>query len=182
MPDESAPVFKVSIDGKDLSFTREVDEPTLARVMHVMLTGSLPPDIAMQEALDSTIGQPDLQAGKKLSLREFLMTAGAKRYPDKIVAIGCFLEEHEGKSGFTKDDIKSRFRTAGESPPGNFPRDFSIAVSRGWIAEDPVNARQLYVTRSGREAVADGFSNALRQPRRRNTRRRRPALLTYQHV
>lgn len=178
MSDESDS-YKVQIEGQGLSFSREIDAPTLGRVMNAMLGGA-ESSLSIPVAGDAReqFGAPE----RKLSLREFLQNTGAKRYPDKIVAIGHYLEEIEANQGFTKDDIKARFRTAGEPPPGNFPRDFSAAVGLGWIAEDPANPGQLYITRSGREAVEHGFSNTPSAPRRRNVRRRRASALAYQTV
>ena len=177
MSDESE-TYKVQIDGAGLSFSREIDAPTLGRVMHAMLGGSasLPASANGEDVFDE-VSAPK---SRPLSLREFLLNVGAKRYPDKIVAIGHYLEEYEAKPGFSREDIKSRFRTAGEPPPGNFPRDFSVALAHGWIAEDAGNPGQLYVTTSGREAIEQGFSNISRPTRRRGTKRRRAPALTYQ--
>jgi hypothetical protein len=177
MSDESES-YTVQIEGQGLSFTRKIDAPTLGRVMNAMLGGIETP---LSNPMASGVREEEsVGIERKLSLREFLQEAGAKRYPDKIVAIGHYLEEIEANPGFTKDDIKARFRTAGEPPPGNFPRDFSAAVGLGWIAEDPTNPGQLYVTRSGREAIEQGFSNAPPATRRRNVRRRRAPASTYQ--
>ena len=109
-----------------------------------------------------------------MSLREHLTATEAKRNPDKILAIADYLERIEGLHGFSKDDIKARFRTAGESPPGNFPRDFSWTVSNGWIAEDAQTKGQFYVTRTGQSAVEAGFSDDVTKTSKlRSSRRRR---------
>ena len=176
MSDESE-TYSVQIDGAGLSFSREIDAPTLGRVMHAMLGGGQAPPTSLDG--EDSIEVASTPRARPLSLREFLLDVGAKRYSDKIVAIGHYLEEHEGKSGFSRDDIKSRFRTAGEAPPGNFPRDFSVTLAHGWIAEDAGNPGQLYVTTSGREAIEQGFSNVSRPPRRRATKRRRATGLAY---
>ena len=179
MSDE-AETYKVQIKGAGLTFAREIDGPTLGRVMHAMLGGAAA--TTLYPSSDSNPNDEGTASDRRLSLREFLLEVGAKRYPDKIVAIAHYLEEHESKSGFSKDDIKARFRAAGEPPPGNFPRDFSIAKAQGWIAEDTHNPGQLYVTRTGREAVEQGFSTVSRVLRRPSVKRRRSPALTYQPI
>lgn len=174
---EESDTYRVQIDGAGLSFSREIDAPTLGRVMHAMLGGASPGGSANG---DNSLEDLGLQRSRPVSLREFLISVGAKRYPDKIVAIGHYLEEYEAKQGFSREDIKARFRSAGEPPPGNFPRDFSVTVGHGWIAEDAGNPGQLYVTTSGRDAIENGFANASRAPRRRATKRRRTSALTFQ--
>ncbi|MFL6727965.1 MAG: hypothetical protein ACJ8FS_15850 [Sphingomicrobium sp.] len=175
---DDAETYKVQIEGAGFTFAREIDGPTLGRVMHAMLGGA--GGSALFHSGGSNSNDEGAASERQLSLREFLLEVGAKRYPDKIVAIGHYLEEYESKPGFSKDDIKARFRAAGEPPPGNFPRDFSIAKAQGWIAEDTHNAGQLYVTRTGREAVEQGFSKVSKALRRPNVRRRRSPTLSYQ--
>jgi hypothetical protein len=82
----------------------------------------------------------------------------ARRNPDKITAIGEYLSEHEGQGEFTRDDIKSRFKLAGEAAPANFGRDFAWAVSNGWIAEDHKNPGSFYVTKKGRDSIDARFA------------------------
>src|SRR5438445_805629 len=77
-------------------------------------------------------------SGQPLSLREFLQQADVSAgIHAKILAVGRYLRDFEGQADFTRDDIRTRFRTAGEGQPANFPRDFQKAVRAGWIAEDP---------------------------------------------
>lgn len=170
MAANSDAVFKVTIEGDGLAIVREIDANALRRVLHVVLGGN--------DALDATLngraGPQTEPSVPQTSLREFLTASGAKRHPDKMVAIGHYMELHEGRSGFSKDDIKARFRSAGEAPPGNFPRDFAIALKSGWIAEDAKNPGQLYVTRSGQSAIEDHF-NAVPKQGRVKARRRRPS-------
>jgi hypothetical protein len=76
-------------------------------------------------------GNAPAGGGRRMSLREFLDESQASRNPDKITVIGEYLYQHEGKSEFSRDDIKGRFKHAGEGAPANFPRDFSWAVKNG---------------------------------------------------
>ena len=174
MAPDSENTFKVTIEGPGLSITREVDANALTRVLQVIL-GSNGNGGALE---DRSVEAHGLPSSPDVSLREFLTNCSAKRHPDKIVAIGHYIEAHEGQAGFSKDDIKARFRSAGEAPPGNFPRDFALALKNGWIAKDTKNSGQLYVTRSGQEAIQNHFSGISRQTRVK-TRRRRSALGGY---
>ncbi|MBW3557682.1 MAG: hypothetical protein KY454_12195, partial [Actinobacteria bacterium] len=104
----------------------------------------------------------------------------AKRNPDKIVAIGAFLVDHLGKESFTRE-VKARFQHAGGTPPANFARDFSLAVSNKWIAQAPGSAGNYFVTNTGRKAsptTSLGKLGIRGEGRRGASRRRRRPLAT----
>lgn len=170
MTTDSDGAFKITVEGDGLSITREIDASALRRVLHVILGGN---DVPEASPDGGAVGAQDSSSRPEVSLREYLTASGAKRHPDRIVAIGHYIEVHEGRAGFSRDDIKARFRSAGEAPPGNFPRDFAIALKSGWIAQDAKNPGQLYVTRSGQAAIEDHFNGAPKQARTK-LRRRRP--------
>jgi len=67
------------------------------------------------------------------------------------------MEKHEGKETFVREDIKARFQSARERLPANFPRDFSVAIGKGLIAEDHTNGGYYYVTKKGVQAVERQF-------------------------
>ena len=67
--------------------------------------------------------------------------------------------EIEGQGDFSRDDIRSRFITAREPPPGNFGRDFAVAERNGWIAEVHGKKNRYYVTAKGAQAINNNFSN-----------------------
>jgi len=75
----------------------------------------------------------------------------------KILTVGRYVRDFEGRGDFTRDEIRERFRSAGEPQPANFPRDFQKAVRAGWIAEDPKKRGRFYVTRTGDELIDRGF-------------------------
>lgn len=167
------PLYSVTIEGEGLTLSRQIDAPTLGRVLYSLLSGTDASLVPSKPSMDN------LQEGKssqvqvvRLSLREYLNEVGANSYPEKIASIGYYLEAHEGAASFSKDDIKSRFRTAGEAAPANFHRDFSSAVSSGWIAEDVANGGRFYVTHTGQAAVAAGFAGGRPTPVRATRRRR----------
>jgi hypothetical protein len=98
-----------------------------------------------------------------MSLREFLTDADAKRMPDKIVTIGEYLMSQAGQEDFSGDDVRDRFRAAGEVAPANFSRDFKWTISNGWVAEDPKNPGRYYVTQTGRAAIQAKFSDEVKK-------------------
>jgi len=101
--------------------------------------------------------------GRRTSLREFLEETQATRNPDKITAIAEYLALHEEVELFTRDDIKGRYRSAGEAAPANFPRDFAWALRNGWVAEDSKSPGSFYVTSKGRTAVENKFPDEIKK-------------------
>ncbi len=98
----------------------------------------------------------------------------AGRNPDKILAIGDYMLECEGAEDFGRVEVKSRFRTAGEAMPKNFTRDFGWALKNGWIAEDPNKPDRFYVTRTGKTALSEKFSDDIKKASaQKSTGRRR---------
>lgn len=169
--------YNLTLKGEGISVSRDVDQSIARAIMELVLGGGAPVNSAVP-----THRAPATQAHAqitRLSLREFLDQAAPNRNPDKIVAIGEYIIQHDQQSDFTKDDVKARFRNAGESPPANFPRDFTWAISNGWIAEDAHNAGRYYVTQKGKAAIAEKFSGEVKKRsgfkptgrrRRRNSR------------
>jgi len=97
--------------------------------------------------------------GVSLSLREYLDKIGASKKPDQITTIAHYICDYERQDDFSRDDIRSRFLTARESPPGNFGRDFAVALKNGWIAEVHGKRNRFYVTAKGAQAISNNFSN-----------------------
>ena len=180
--EDEAPKFELKIEGAGLSLSRTVDGVKVRTLLHIVLGGSGILPFAPPASAGSGLGvAPVVGAnastsglGARTSLREYLTGTGAKRNPDKILVIADYLERHEGVQGFTREDIKGRFRSAGESPPGNYPRDFNWALTNGWIAEDPSARGQYYVTRTGQSAIEAGFSlDVIKGSKQKSGRRRR---------
>ena len=113
----------------------------------------------------------ELARGQQLSVREYLAQVAGKSIHAKIAAVGRYMRDFEGLNDFSRDDIKARFRSAGELMPGNYARDFQKAVQAGWIGEDPQNRGHFYVTRTGDEAIDRKFEGAVAPTARRRRRR-----------
>lgn len=163
--------FTIKITGSGINVEREVDSPTLAEILTIVLGGDLsgrgnvlPPsaEVGRNKQPSGRSNNTEIRKERK-SLREYFDEVKPKRNPDKIVAIAKFSELKSGNELFSKNDIKVGFRSAGEVPPGNFSRDFSWTISNGWIAEDPENPNSYYVTNKGNEALNDEFSDQVRK-------------------
>lgn len=171
-------LFTVSVNGTGVNLTRTVDPATALNVIATVLGGGTaappapvayaphtPPAPRASTQRDIPGGSPG--TGDALdahtTVGEYIDECGARQFPAKITAIGHFLQLKLGQSTFTKDEVKSQFRPAGEAAPGNFPRDFNEAISQRWIAEDVHNKGQYFVTTTGKKAIAAQFDKTTRR-------------------
>ena len=142
--------FHITLVGPGVNIEKDVDGVLLSQLLAVMFgTG---PTIAAGNMSSATSVVPT-------SLREYLDEVGAKFKSDQIVAIGHYIALHEGRSTFSRDEVKARFAAAKEPMPSNFARDFSVAIKSGAIAEDHQKSGYYYVTKTGSRAVEQRFSN-----------------------
>jgi hypothetical protein len=180
MADAAKTSYSLTLKGEGISVSRDVDQSIARAIMELVLGGVEPPRPGTKTNERASSSPTNAQL-TRLSLREFLDQAEPKRNPDKIVAIGEYIIQHDKQPEFTRDDVKTRFRNAGEPVPANFPRDFTWAISNGWIAEDAHNAGQHYVTQKGKTAIAEKFSGEVKKKSgfkpsgRRRRRSSRPA-------
>jgi hypothetical protein len=172
MTSEDAPIhevetkYKLSLEGEGVTVEREVSADVAREIIAVVMSG-IGRDRGPRAA--PIAGSPRPTA--RVSVREFMDTARAKKNPQIVSAIGIYLTDHEGQERFTRGEVKQRFSDAGEPTPANISRDFALAKASGWIAENPRN--EFYVTDSGRRAVEAGFEGfRVRRPRRPSTKRR----------
>jgi hypothetical protein len=162
-------LYAFSLKGAGMNFAREVDEPTARALLHIALGG---PAAVQDEQTKPASNRREQKSGSQ-SVREFLNEHQAKRNPEKIAAVGEYLAS-TGVSSFSKDDLLSQFRIARESMPRNFRRDLTWTVATGWIAEDPQNPGNFYVTQTGKNAVEGNFSAEIKKKSGfRSVRRRR---------
>jgi hypothetical protein len=154
--------YSLTLKGEGVSVSRDVDQSVARAIVELVLGGVPVPGSAPEE--HKRMPAPQAHANSaRLSLREFLDHAEPKRNPDKIVTIGEYIVRHDHQPDFTKDDVKARFRSAGEPVPGNFPRDFAWTISTGWIAEDAHSRGRYYVTQKGKAAIAERFSGDVKK-------------------
>jgi hypothetical protein len=175
--------FEISITGDGITISQNVDESTAREIVNILMGGA-PGDTKshsgrVQGRSDTGSRGEPRDEPRRMSLREFLDESRARRNPDKITVIGEYIFEHEGRPEFSRDDIRSRFKQAGEAAPGNFARDFTWAITNGWIAEDTKNPGAYYVTKKGRDAIDARFAPEVKKAttqkpggRRRSPKRR----------
>lgn len=176
MTDENEPqLFKIVIEGGGLRLDRSIDEGRAREIINILMGGTAAPSPGAPRmgSLHSPPSPAGAPPGVRLSLREFLTIAQATNWPAKITAIGVYLHDHEGQADFSREDVRGRFRHAGEGQPGNYHRDFAVAVGNGWVAEDSRKPGSHYVTNTGRQAVESKFAGEAKRasgPARRRTR------------
>lgn len=176
MPDDNAAEDKyhLSLKGPGITINKVVDSRTAGLIAQMTFggvaadTGRVDERIAIRPVNPTPMGQ-------QISLREYLQTAAVDRgIHTKILAVGRYMRDVEQQSDFDRDDIRGRFRSAGEPQPANFARDFQKAVRAGWIAEDHQNRGRYYVTRTGDDEIDRRQAQPERSVRARRRRRPRP--------
>jgi hypothetical protein len=143
-------VYHLSLTGSGITIDKAIDSRTAGAVAHLVLGGvEVPPPPAATSQGGRPLTSPN-SSEQRVSLREFLqMSALDRGIHTKILAVGRYMRDFEGQSDFTRDDVRARFRSAGEPQPANFPRDFQKALRAAWIAEDHQNRGHYYVTHAG---------------------------------
>lgn len=79
--------------------------------------------------------ESSLSPKKKPAVREFLMTKKVKSEPQKVLALGYFLEHIEGMGSFNIKDIERAFRAAREKLPSNINDVVNKNIARGHLME-----------------------------------------------
>jgi hypothetical protein len=165
-------LYTVSIRGEGIAVEKSVPAQIARQVMLVVMGGAVTGDASAPINRVDPVGVAE-SGLRRISLREFLDEAQARRNPDKITAIAEYLFQFEEMGLFTREEIKGRFRAAGEAAPANFPRDFAASVKNGWIAEDSKAPGSFYVTQKGRNAIENKFSSEVKKTTARPVGRRR---------
>ncbi|MDP2816518.1 MAG: hypothetical protein Q8O19_07550 [Rectinemataceae bacterium] len=146
-------IFRVKLEGPGVAVDKEISQEVAVAIMQVALGGGLPPSGGGDAARDARGAQKN---GPRLSLREFLESASARSIPEMMTCFAAYLRDHGGQEEFSREDIKACFKQAGETLPGNFPRDFQKAIHNGWVAEERAGSGRYYLTRKGDEAIKAG--------------------------
>ena len=183
LADGRADTFTVSVKGTGVELTRTVDQSTALSVIATVLGGATTYPIAAPFApATPSVGMHDARGERftgvdgldpHTTVGEYIDECEAMQFSAKITAIGNFLELRLGQPSFTRDEVKSQFRPAGEAQPANFARDFADAIAQRWIAEDPNTKGQYFVTKTGKAAIANKFDRSSRKST--PVRRRKPA-------
>ena len=100
---------------------------------------------------------------KKLSIKEFIISRAPSNGVQMTLAIGYFLENHDGVSPFNTADIERGFRAARETVPANINDKANMCVKNGQFMEDKNKKDSMkawVLTRTGEEVVRAGFGKA----------------------
>lgn len=164
--------YDLSLRGEGVELTKKITRSVALQVINVALGGGEVPAPGRRAAAGRRTSPPpgDGAPSDRLTIGEYLETVNASSNPEKIVAFAVFLRDDRGEDTFTREDIKAAFRSAHESPPANFGRDFRAALSTRWIASDDEPSGRYFVTSTGTKAVESKFTvERKRKPRRKAT-------------
>jgi len=166
--------YHLSLKGPGITINKVID-PRTAGAIAQMTLGGVSQETAQTDQRLSVRPTALNLTGQRMSLREYLQTAALDRgIHTKILAVGRYMRDFENQGDFNRDDIRGRFRSAGEPQPANFARDFQKAVRAGWIAEDHQNRDRYYVTRTGDDEIDRRQGQPSATVRARRRRRSRP--------
>ncbi|MEQ8387374.1 MAG: hypothetical protein RLP16_05430 [Alphaproteobacteria bacterium] len=144
--------YELKLTGNGVSLEKKIGQRAAMQIIAAAM-GQAVPDL-VEKPLDAEASvQPDMT----LSIREFLDQVSASKKRDQIVAIGHYLCNTLAQRDFSRDEVKQRFSDAKEPMPANFPRDFGAAAKAGMIAEAHQKSGRYYVTKTGMQAVKNGF-------------------------
>jgi hypothetical protein len=172
-PAQAAPTVTLRIEGDGLTLTRVIPESLVLQIMRLVLNPT-PPGSAADDGADPP-GERRVPNGRRTALAEFYRAVAPKKYPEKLTVIGAYLQQELGRSSFTPDELRTQFRAVNEPAPANLSRDFRAALGNGWMAPEPDDPNQYFVTQSGLDAVESRFAapSASRGASARRQRRRR---------
>ncbi len=147
-------VTKISITGK-LTYSDEITISQAAQII-TFLNSDEPQGVDLGGSLLGASSTSDKSKKKQVeNAREAIEVSGAKNFPEKIVALGAYVLQDGGET-FKAEDVRAAFRRARETAPANFPRDLTVAITSGWIAED--GPGEYYLTNRV-EGIFDGGFN-----------------------
>lgn len=134
----TAEMVRVAITGKGIEFSREIDVHLLPRLLAV-LVGSEPKGGAATNTIHTA---PQAIRGEASYVSTMERPVGAAEYirekkpqtsSDTILVLAAYLELHESRRPFGRDDLRRLMRIARLPEPANFPRDLGVAVGKGYI-------------------------------------------------
>ncbi|NTW13626.1 MAG: hypothetical protein HGA31_01165 [Candidatus Moranbacteria bacterium] len=115
----------------------------------------IPNDITKEKAIPA-----GSSFSRKMSVKEFLLQCNPKGDVQKTLAIGYFLEVHEGMASFNKTNIERSFQAIKERPPININDKINMSIRKGHIHEgsEKKDGKTTWsLTPSGEEFVKNHF-------------------------
>lgn len=149
--------IKITLAGK-VGYEDQITVAQAARIITFLSAEDDGASLGVDLDADTVIPVSDPAGGKPAksvgSAREALDLSGAKKNPEKIVALGQYVLQ-DGGDTFKVEDVKAQFRRARETAPANFSRDLSTAMKEGWIAQG--DGDEYYITNKIQGVFDGGF-------------------------
>lgn len=101
-------------------------------------------------------------AKKKISVKEFILSKKPKNDVQKTLAIGYYLEKHEGFPAFNKKDLELNFGNAKERFPENINDKVAQNIKKGYMMkakEKKDNLKAWILTNSGEKYVENSLKS-----------------------
>ncbi len=118
--------------------------------------------------LEKAMGDPATKVlgsqpqGKKLSIREFLISKRPTDDVQKTLAIGYYFEKHDSLTSYNAADLQAGYESAKEKRPLNINDKVNLNIKKGHMAEASAkkdDKKAWYVTNSGEQFVENNFNN-----------------------
>ena len=91
-------------------------------------------------------------------MEAFVRGCGARRSPDKIVAMACYWKRERKVKFFSRKELVVAFEEMGEPVPKNLSRDIGWAKKLNWLTGKVGEKGYYYLTRKGENVVDEGFN------------------------
>lgn len=160
---EASSGYRLTLKGDGITVERDISEVLAKDIIAMILgggtlqTGPKFPTSSTAMPQQNHSQQQNSSGVPRKSLREYLNEVGARKNPQKILAIAGYLVKFTGKEIFSIADIKPQFKVASEPVPANLTRDFQIVSQNGWIAQDHEERKMFFITKTGLDALDNRF-------------------------
>jgi hypothetical protein len=103
-----------------------------------------------------SVGQE--KSKKKIAIREFLLENPPPDHIRRTLAVGYFLEKHEGTSSFTRADLLRGYNDAKEPAPSNLGVNIAHCIKDGYMmkAREKKDGKPAYVLTASGERFVEG--------------------------
>ena len=136
--EDRAETVRVTVAGQGIDLIRDVSIELLPQLIG-LLVGSSPAGANSTDTIHtdrSAIHRPagDVSPSERpVGVAEYVREKRPQTSSDTILVLAGYLELHERRRPFGRDDLRRLMRIARLPEPANFPRDVGVAVSKGYI-------------------------------------------------
>jgi hypothetical protein len=135
---EKAETVRVTVAGHGIDLTRDVSIDLLPQLIG-LLVGPPAPGAKSTNTIHTDQGaihRPSSDVSRlerPVGVAEYVREKRPQTSSDTILVLAGYLELHERRRPFGRDDLRRLMRIARLAEPANFPRDVGVAVSKGYI-------------------------------------------------